>query len=183
MAKEFKIVHESEIEGTPAQVFDAATSGTSGWMWPMEIEAKLGGAGPFGSTVTVWEPPHRFSNRIDGEGGFFNQLEYEISELPDGKSWLRYVHSGVFFEDWDNQYDGAAKHTAFYQHTLGQYVKYFAGRQTAFADVQGPLGILVAGGLRGGQACLGNPRRRRWRTCQRHHRGAWDCRRRRGLPG
>ncbi|WP_216699562.1 SRPBCC domain-containing protein [Arthrobacter sp. PAMC 25486] len=138
MAKEFKIVHESEIEGTPQAVFDAATQGTSGWMWPMGIEPKLGGAGPFGSTVTVWEPPHRFSNRMDGEGGFFNQLDYDISELPDGKSWLRYVHGGVFFEDWDNQYVGASKHTAFYQHTLGEYVKFFAGQQAAFADVQGP---------------------------------------------
>lgn len=138
MAKEFKIVHESEIEGTPQQVFDAATVGMSGWMWPVEIEPKLGGAGPFGSSVTVWEPPHRYSNRVDGEGGFFNELEFDISELPDGKSWLRYVHSGVLFEDWDNQYDGAAKHTAFYQHTLGQYVKHFAGRQAAFADIQGP---------------------------------------------
>ncbi|MDD0856683.1 hypothetical protein NHF46_00540 [Arthrobacter alpinus] len=44
----------------------------------------------------------------------------------------------MIFEDWDNQYDGAAKHTAFYQHTLGQYVKYFAGKQAAFAHVQGP---------------------------------------------
>ncbi|WP_218712623.1 SRPBCC domain-containing protein [Arthrobacter sp. BF1] len=138
MAKEFKIVHETEIEGTPEQVFEAAHGGTSGWMWPMEIEPKLGGAGPFGSTVTVWDPPHRYSNRMDGEDGFFNQLEFDISELPDGKSWLRYVHSGVLFEDWDNQYDGAAKHTAFYLHTLGQYVQYFAGRQAAFADVQGP---------------------------------------------
>ena len=139
MAKKFAIVHETEIDGTPAQVFDAATAGTSGWMWPMNIEAKLGGAGPFGSTVTVWEPPHRFSNRMDGEGGFFNQLDYDISELDGGTSWLRYTHSGVFFEDWDNQYDAAAKHTAFYLHTLGQYVKYFSRRQAAFADVQGPV--------------------------------------------
>jgi len=138
MAKEFKIVHESEIDGTPQQVFDAATLGNSGWLWPMEVEPKLGGVGPYGSTVTVWEPPHRFANHLEGEGGFFNTLEYDISELPGGKSWLRYVHSGVFFEDWDNQYDGAAKHTAFYQHTLGQYVKYFSGKQAAFADIQGP---------------------------------------------
>lgn len=155
MAKEFKIVHESEIEGTPAEVFDAATQGTSGWMWPMEIEPKLGGAGPFGSTVTVWDPPHRFSNRMDGEGGFFNQLDYDISELPDGKSWLRYVHSGVFFEDWDNQYDGASQHTAFYLHTLGQYVQYFAGRQAAFADVHGPAASSAPDALETVKAALG----------------------------
>ncbi|MHA7176225.1 SRPBCC family protein [Arthrobacter sp. Sr24] len=137
-SKEFTIVHETEIEGTPEQVFEAAHGGTSGWMWPMEIEPKLGGAGPFGSTVTVWDPPHHYANRMDGEDGFFNQLEFNISEMPDGRAWLRYVHRGVFFENWDTQYAAAAKHTAFYLHTLGQYVQYFAGRQAAFADVQGP---------------------------------------------
>lgn len=155
MAKEFKIVHESEIEGTPQQVFDAATQGMSGWLWPSEIELKLGGAGPFGSSVTVWEPPHRYSNRMDGEGGFFNQLDFDISELPDGKSWLRYVHSGVFFEDWDNQYDGAAKHTAFYQHTLGQYVKHFSGKQAAFADIQGPAASSAPDAFTAVKAALG----------------------------
>lgn len=96
MAKEFKIVHESEIEGTPQQVFDAATVGNSGWLWPLggEFEPRTGGTGPMGSTVTLWEPPHRFSNQMAGEGDFFNQLDYDISELPDGNSWLRYVHSG-----------------------------------------------------------------------------------------
>lgn len=157
MAKEFTIVHESEIEGTPQQVFDAATQGTSGWMWPLEIEPKLGGAGPFGSVVTVWEPPHRFSNRMEGENGFFNQLDYDISELPDGKSWLRYVHSGVIFQDWENQYDGAVKHTAFYQHTLGQYVKFFSGRTAAFADVQGPAASSSADAFTKVKAALGMP--------------------------
>jgi len=155
MGKEFKIVHESEIDGTPQQVFDAATLGNSGWMWPMEIEPRLGGAGPFGSSVTVWEPPHRFANHLEGEGGFFNTLEYDISERPGGKSWLRYVHSGMFMDDWDNQYDGAAKHTAFYQHTLGQYVKYFSGKQAAFADVQGPAASGAADAFETVKSALG----------------------------
>ncbi|WP_427018568.1 SRPBCC family protein [Pseudarthrobacter sp. P1] len=138
MGKEFEIVSETVIEGTPQQVFDAATLGNSGWLWPMEVEPRLGGTGPFGSVVTVWEPPHHFANHMEGEGGFFNHLDYLIEERPEGKTWLRYVHSGIFFDDWDNQYDGALKHTAFYQHTLGEYVKHFAGRQAAFADIQGP---------------------------------------------
>lgn len=140
MSKNFEIVYESEIDGTPDQVFYAATQGGSGWLWPMpgELEPRVGGSGPMGSTVTAWEPPRHYANHMEGPNGFFNDLEFEISERPDGKSWLRYVHSGIFFDDWDNQYDGATQHTAFYQHTLGQYVKYFAGRQAAWADVQGP---------------------------------------------
>lgn len=122
------MVHESEIEGA------------SGGMWPMEAGgADAGRGGPVrGSTVTVWEPPRRFSNRMDGENGFVNQPDCDISELPDGKSWLRYVHSGVFFPGLGQAVGGASQHTAFCQHTLGQYMKFFAGKQAAFADVLGP---------------------------------------------
>lgn len=138
MTKKFLIVHESEIEGTPAQVFQAVTTGISGWMWPMEIEPKLGGEGPFGSTITAWDPAHRFANRLEGEDGFFNELGYDIRELANGTTWLKYTHKGVFFADWDNQYNAATQHTAFYLHTLGQYVQYFSGRQAAFAQLEGP---------------------------------------------
>ncbi|WP_186758963.1 SRPBCC domain-containing protein [Arthrobacter alpinus] len=140
MVKDFKIVHESEIDGTPDAVFFAATEGNSGWLWPSPggLEKTVGGAGPMGSTVTAWDPPHHYASRMEGPNGFYNELEFEISQRPGGKSWLRYVHSGVLFGDWEKQYDGAAKHSAFYIHTLGQYVKYFAGKQAGFADVQGP---------------------------------------------
>lgn len=138
MDKEFEIVHESTLNATPAQVFEALTSGNAGWLWPMEVEPRLGGAGPFGSVITAWDPPHHFANRMDGENGFFNSLDETITVTPEGKAFLRYVHSGVFFEDWNNQYDGATAHTEFYLHTLNQYVTHFAGRQASFTDVQGP---------------------------------------------
>jgi hypothetical protein len=48
------------------------------------------------------------------------------------------VHSGIFADNWDEQYDGASKHTAFYLHTLGQYLKYFDGQPVVFTDIQGP---------------------------------------------
>ncbi|MEO8222395.1 MAG: SRPBCC domain-containing protein [Specibacter sp.] len=155
MTKEFKIVHEQHIDGTPEQVFDAATEGSAGWLWPVDIELKLGGAGPFGSTVTAWDPPHRYANHLDGENGFYNTLEFEISGRPDGKSWLRYVHSGVIFEDEENQYEAAQQHTAFYQHTLAQYVKYFPGRQASFAEVQGPESSGAADALQRVKDALG----------------------------
>ncbi len=136
MGKEFEMISETEIDGTPQQVFDAATTGNAGWLWPMEIESKL-------------------ANHMEGENGFFNTLDYRIEERAGGKAWLRYVHSGIFFDDWDNQYDGARKHTAFYQHTLGQYVKYFAGRPAAFADVQGPEASKNADAFEAVRAALG----------------------------
>ena len=51
---------------------------------------------------------------------------------------LRYVHSGVFTDDWDNQYDSAGQHTDFYLHTLGQYLRYFAGQRPTYIAAEGP---------------------------------------------
>jgi hypothetical protein len=141
MGKEFEIVREFEVEASPEQVWDAITEGTSGWLWPVEYEPKEGGAAPFGGTVVAWDPPHRLTARTEDVEGMtrqtLNQLDHLI-EPREGGSWVRYVHSGIFVEDWDNQYDGANKHTDFYLHTLGQYLLHFTGRRAAFTTLDGP---------------------------------------------
>ncbi|MFF7263690.1 SRPBCC domain-containing protein [Streptomyces sp. NPDC008159] len=145
MSKEFEIAREFEVDATPEQVWDAVTSGTGGWLWPMEApEPRVGGKGPFGSEVIAWEPPHRYSNRVEDVDGIseqtLNQLDYTIEPRDEGRrAWVRYVHSGIFVDDWDNQYDAAGRHTDFYLHTLRQYLTRFAGRPvTAFATFEGP---------------------------------------------
>ena len=75
---------------------------------------------------------------MDGPDGWFNQLEHVLEPLDGGRARLHYVHSGIFADNWDEQYDGASKHTEFYLHTLGQYLKYFDGRPVVFTDIQGP---------------------------------------------
>ncbi|MGW0839858.1 SRPBCC family protein [Streptomyces sp. NPDC002787] len=145
MSKEFEIAREFEVDATPEQVWEAVTAGTGGWLWPMEApEPRVGGKGPFGSEVVAWNPPHRYTNRVEDVEGIseqtLNQLDYTIEPRDEGRrAWVRYVHSGIFVDDWDNQYDGAAKHTEFYLHTLRQYLTRFAGRRiTAFATFDGP---------------------------------------------
>ncbi|AVH59422.1 MULTISPECIES: SRPBCC family protein [Streptomyces] len=145
MSKEFEIAREFEVDATPEQVWDAFTAGTGGWLWPMEEpEPREGGKGPFGSTITVWDPPHRYTNRVEDVEGIseqtLNQLDYTIEPRDEGRrAWVRYVHSGIFVDDWDNQYDGASKHTDFYMHTLRQYLTQFTGRRvTAFSTFDGP---------------------------------------------
>ncbi|KFG01419.1 SRPBCC domain-containing protein [Streptomyces europaeiscabiei] len=145
MSKEFEIAREFEVDATPEEVWEAVTAGTGGWLWPMEApEPRVGGKGPFGSEVIAWEPPHRYTNRVEDVEGISeqtrNQLDYTIEPRDDGRrAWVRYVHSGIFVDDWDNQYDGAAKHTGFYLHTLRQYLTRFAGRTvTAFTTFDGP---------------------------------------------
>ncbi|MEU8827624.1 SRPBCC domain-containing protein [Streptomyces sp. NPDC048636] len=142
MSKEFEIVREFETDADPEQVWDAITTGTAGWLWPMEYEPRQGGAAPFGGTVTTWDPPHRLTGRVEEVEGIsqqtLNQLDHIIEPRVGGGSWVRYVHSGIFVDDWDNQYDGAAKHTDFYLHTLRQYLEHFTGRPAVFSGGDGP---------------------------------------------
>ncbi|MFE2536812.1 SRPBCC domain-containing protein [Streptomyces sp. NPDC059371] len=142
MPKEFEVAREYEVDVPPGQVWDAITKGCGGWLWPMEYESREGGAGPFGSTITTWDPPHRLTVRTEDVGfptQSLNQIDHTIEARGDGRSsWVRYVHSGIFTDDWDNQYDGADKHTDFYLHTLREYVTHFAGRPVAFATFDGP---------------------------------------------
>jgi hypothetical protein len=153
MSKEFEIAREFEVDATPEQVWESFTTGTGGWLWPMDApEPRAGGKGPFGSTVTVWDPPHRYTNRVADVEGIaqqtLNQLDYTIEPREGGRrSWVRYVHSGIFVEDWDNQYDGADKHTDFYLHTLREYLTYFAPRPVSFATLNGPEASTAADAL------------------------------------
>ncbi|MFF3596864.1 SRPBCC family protein [Kitasatospora indigofera] len=146
MAREFEIRREVVLPATPEQVFEAVTTGTDGWLFPVADEA---GAlpGPQAPGVTAWEPPGRFAVRTEGEGGWFNALEYRIEPRGEGGARLRYTHGGVFAEDCDTEYDSCAQHTDFYLHTLGQYLRHFAGRPAAFADVQGPPASAGADGF------------------------------------
>ncbi len=142
----FEIVREFAVEQSPEQVWAAVTTGTAGWLWPMEYEPREGGAAPFGGTITAWQPLHRLTARSESPAGVpqqtFNQLDHLIEPREGGGSWVRYVHSGIFVDDWDNQYDGANKHTDFYLHTLQQYLRHFDGRPAAWAtaDAAGPRG-------------------------------------------
>lgn len=40
MSKEFEIVREFEVDAEPQQVWEAITTGTAGWLWPMEYEPR-----------------------------------------------------------------------------------------------------------------------------------------------
>ncbi|GAA5170819.1 MULTISPECIES: ATPase [Amycolatopsis] len=132
MGKEFKIEREVVLPAAPEEVFAAVTTGTAGWLFPTPQPD------PADPVVKNWEPPHRYTVRQDGEDGWFNALDYIIEARDGGTAALRYVHSGIFTDDWDTQYDGASKHTDFYHHTLAQYLRHFPGRKATYAEVHGP---------------------------------------------
>ena len=127
--KEFRIVFDGELPGTPERVWEAVTKDTAAWLFPNE---------GWESVNTVEEYPGHLVNRMEGPDGWFNQLEHVIEPVEGGRARIHYVHSGIFADNWDEQYDGASKHTQFYLHTLGQYLQYFDGKPVEFTDVQAP---------------------------------------------
>ena len=127
--REFEIVYDTELPGTPERVWEAVTSGTSAWMFPTD---------QWPDVKTVQEYPTRLVSRMDGPDGWFNQLEHVLEPLDGGRARLHYVHSGILTDNWDEQYDGAKRHTEFYLHTLGQYLQHFDGKPVIFTDIQAP---------------------------------------------
>jgi hypothetical protein len=143
MSRQFEIRREVELPATPEQVWEAITTpaGNAAWLFPNLIPSGEGATTPDGTKVTAWDPPRHFAMRTDGDG-WFNALEDVIEARDGGTAFLRYVHSGIFVDDWDNQYDAADQHTDFYLHTLGQYLRHFSGRTATYVG-GGPDGILA----------------------------------------
>jgi uncharacterized protein YndB with AHSA1/START domain len=135
MSKQFEIKREVVLTGTPDDVWEAVatTAGNSSWLFPNEIA-------PDGSGASVWDPPNHFEARME-QGEWFNALDFQIQAKDGSHTTLRYMHSGIFMDDWDNQFDGADQHTDFYLHTLGQYLAHFNGRTSTYIG-DAPAGIL-----------------------------------------
>ena len=136
--RKFEIVYDTELPGTPERVWEAVTKGTPRWMFPTD---------QWPDVKTVEEYPQHLVSRMEGPDGWFNQLEHVLEPLEGGRARLHYVHSGIFADNWDEQYDGASKHTEFYLHTLGQYLQYFDGRPVVFTDIQSPAASQVPDGF------------------------------------
>jgi len=134
MPKEFECKREVVLPASPERVWEAVstTEGLSAWQFPSPVPS-------LGDGATAWDPPHHLGVRME-QGEWFNALEYRIEGQGDGASVLRYVHSGIFMDDWDAQYDAVQQHTDFYLHTLGQYLEFFDGQPATYiGDVPGGL--------------------------------------------
>jgi uncharacterized protein YndB with AHSA1/START domain len=152
MAEEFEVRWEGELPATPQDVWDAFTLHTAGWLWRIEYEPRVGGAerglSSGGGTVTAWDPPRHFATRAESADGWWNELDY-VLEPRGAATHLRYAHRSVFAEDYDRQLDACRQHTAFYYHSLGEYLRHFAGRDAAYVAAEAP-----AASAQGGFAAL-----------------------------
>ncbi|MGB8650831.1 MAG: SRPBCC domain-containing protein [Mycobacteriales bacterium] len=167
MSRAFEVTREVDLPAAPDDVWTAITSDTAAWMFPTGMEVPETGA-PEG--VQTWEPPYRLVIRVESPDGTFNALDYAIEARAGGTAHLRYVHSGILADGWEDQYDAIDGHTDFYLHTLGEYLQHFAGRKVTYvgqqsAGIEGPAAagapdamdtLRAALGV-GGQVAVGDP--------------------------
>ena len=164
MTHPFRIETSVEIGATPEEVWEALTTGEQldGW-WigaPNEVEPRLGGKvrQMFGdqvseSTITAWDPPHRFVDEgTPGPDGVVHALEFTL-EGRSGTTTVRFVHSGFLGDDWESEYEALSEGDPMYIHQLAEYVRFFRGRPVAviehfepgIADRQAAMSILRGG--------------------------------------
>jgi len=143
MSREFEITRDVDLPAAPDDVWTAITADAAAWMFPTGMEIAAGDRPPEGAPITTWDPPHRLVIRMESPDGTFNALDYAIEAREGGTAHLRYVHSGILADAWEDQYDAIGGHTDFYLHTLAQYLAHFNGRRVTYvgqpsSGIEGP---------------------------------------------
>jgi hypothetical protein len=146
MVEHFEVTWDGVLPGTAAQVWDAITAHTAGWLWDISYEPWVGGresglTGGDEGTVTVWDEPRHLTTFAPFGGGH-NELDYVLDPRAGG-THLDYRHRGPFTTE--EELDACRQHTAFYYHSLGQYVGHFAGRTARYVSVDGPDSSMKGG--------------------------------------
>jgi uncharacterized protein YndB with AHSA1/START domain len=160
MSREFEVTREIDLPAAPDDVWTAITAAKAAWMFPSAAEIPPGDAPPEGSPVTTWDPPNRLLIRMEAPDGSFNALDYAIEARDGGTAHLRYVHSGILSDGWEDQYDAIGGHTDFYLHTLGEYLEHFNGRAVTYvgqasSGIDGPASAGGADAMDTLRAALG----------------------------
>ncbi len=145
---------EAEVPGTPEEVWHAIATGPgiSSWFVPSTVDGRVGGAvvSDFGpgmesnSTITAWEPPHRFVaeslNDMDNMGPDDPPIatEWSVEAKAGGTCVVRVVHSWFTSkDDWDGQFEGHTYGWLMYFRILRAYLATFAGQDAASFQVMG----------------------------------------------
>lgn len=169
---------EAEVPGSPEEVWQAIATGPgiSSWFVPTQVEERVGGAinACFGpgmdsfSTITEWQPPHRFvadSPEDLGPGGPKVASEWTVEARAGGTCVVRVVHRWfASTDDWDDQYEGTQYGWVVFFRILRLYLAHFRGQpcsafqvmgvsaeaqSEAWKALAGPLGL--AGAAEGGK--------------------------------
>jgi uncharacterized protein YndB with AHSA1/START domain len=141
MPHPFEVRSEIEVAAGPDEVWEAIATGPGidGWFLGTgnEVEPRLGGrvrisfgeAGAGESTITAWEPPHRFAHRGDeAPDGSVHAFDYSLEARRDGSTVVRLVHEGLLGEGWEAEVASLQEGDPMYLHLLAQYVRHHRGR-------------------------------------------------------
>lgn len=169
---------EVEVPGTPEVVWQAIATGPgiTSWFVPTTVEEHVGGAvnANFGpgmesvSTITAWEPPHRFTATSHdlGPGTPPIATEWTVEARAGGTCIVRVAHS-LFTEsdEWDSALEAWEHGWPDFFRILRLYLTNFAGQQGTLVPVMGAgsdpdqlvawQGLLTALGV--GEIDLGKP--------------------------
>jgi uncharacterized protein YndB with AHSA1/START domain len=142
---------EVEVPGTPDEVWQAIATGPgiSSWFVPTRVDEREGGSVvcDFGpgmeslSTITTWEPPHRFvaDSRDDmGPDDPTIATEWIVEARSGGTCVVRVVHSWfTSSDDWDDQFEGHRQGWIAFFRILRLYLTHFSGQPGSPFQVMG----------------------------------------------
>jgi uncharacterized protein YndB with AHSA1/START domain len=147
---------EVEVQGTPAQVWEAIATGPgiSSWFVRTEVEAREGGAMVFDfgpglqspATVTRWEPPALFGYEerewLPGAPPVATEITVEV--CAGGTCVVRFVHSLFASEDsWDDQLGSFESGWPLFFEILQARLSRFAGQPCAAVRVNRSIDMPV----------------------------------------
>ncbi|HET9253374.1 MAG TPA: SRPBCC domain-containing protein [Candidatus Eisenbacteria bacterium] len=164
------IAVETEVPGTPEEVWQAIATGPgiTSWFVPTQLEEREKGSilmnfGPgmeSKAEIQVWDPPRRFTAENKegmGPGSPAMATEWTVEAKAGGTCLVRVVHSWfASTDDWDKQFESVEKGWPAFFRILRSYLTHFRGqpctlvqlmavapgpKEKAWAEIAGPLGI------------------------------------------
>ena len=167
------IAVETEVPGTPEEVWQAIATGpgVTAWFVPTQIDGRAKGSivASFGpgmdaqSEIQEWEPPRRFTAMNDGgmgPGSPAMATEWTVEAKAGGTCRVRVVHSWFADTDnWDKQFESVEQGWPAFFRILKGYLTHFRGqscrqvqlmaftpvaKDKAWAEVAQPLGLVGA---------------------------------------
>ena len=167
------IAVETEVPGTPEEVWQAIATGPgiTSWFVPTQLEERAKGSmvmnfGPgmeSKAEIQEWDPPRRFTAENKegmGPGSPAMATEWTIEAKTGGTCRVRVVHSWfASTDDWDKQFESVEKGWPAFFRILKAYLTHFRGqpctqvqlmaftsepKEKAWTELTQPLGLAGA---------------------------------------
>ena len=158
---------ETEVPGTPEQVWEAIATGPgiTAWFVPAKVDGREGGAieldfgtgfGTDRGRITAWDPPHRFVGVVENEGRPAFACEWLVEARDGATCVVRLVNSGFGGgSEWDAELDATEAGWRLFLYNLRLYLTHFPGQRCSSILVNGMSTGPVATAFDAMEAALG----------------------------